>query len=63
VRAFRNGPNGTLWAHKLAVGWTICGQACVDRQGGPIHIGTHRTIYYDPPKQTHFEQDDVSVAT
>ncbi|CAB4033032.1 PREDICTED: uncharacterized protein LOC107357656 [Paramuricea clavata] len=61
VRAFCNGPNGTLWAHKLAVGWTICGQACVDRQGGPIHVGTHRTIYYDPPRQTHFEQDDVST--
>ena len=43
VRAFRNGPKGTPWAHKLAVGWTICGEACVGRQGGPIHIGTHRT--------------------
>jgi hypothetical protein len=61
VRAFRNGPDGTPWAHKLAIGWTICGQACVDRQGGPIHVSTHRTIYYDPPRQTHIEQDDVST--
>ena len=48
VRAFRNGPKGTPWAYKLAVGWTICGQACVDRQGGAIHVGTHHTIYYNP---------------
>ena len=59
VRAFRNGPKGTPWAYKLAVGWTICGQACVDRQGGAIHVGTHHTIYYNPPRQTHIEQGDV----
>ena len=57
VRAFRNGPNGTPWAHQLAVGWTICGQACIDRQGGPVHIGTHRTICYDEPDPTSLSSD------
>ena len=61
VRAFHNDPNGTPWAQKLAVGWTICGQACVDHQGGPIHVSTHCTIYCDPPRQAHFEQVEMST--
>ena len=52
VRAFRNGPNGTPWAHKLAVGWTICGQTCIDRQGGAVHISTYRTTSYDELQST-----------
>ena len=46
VRAFRNGPPGSPWAHKLSIGWAICGQQCVDRNGGPIHVLTHRTVYH-----------------
>ncbi len=57
VRAFCNRPNGTPWAHKLAIGWTICGQACIDRQGGPVHIGTHRTICHDKPEPTCLQTD------
>ena len=52
VRAFRNGPKGTPWAHKLAVGWTICGEACVGHQGGPIHIGTHCTTLHEQSTAT-----------
>lgn len=47
VRAFRNGPKGEPWAHKLSIGWTICGQVCLDRHGGPVHILTHRTVCHD----------------
>ena len=42
VRAFKNGPKGAPWAQKLDLGWTIPGQACLDREGGPIHIPAHR---------------------
>ena len=55
VRAFRNGPNGTSWAHKLAVGWAICGQACIDRQGGAVHISTHRITSYDEFQSTYLQ--------
>ncbi|XP_028407838.1 uncharacterized protein LOC114530418 [Dendronephthya gigantea] len=47
VREVRNGPKGAPWAHRLAVGWTVCGRMCVNRQGGPIHITTHRTVVRD----------------
>ncbi|XP_028391897.1 uncharacterized protein LOC114516570 [Dendronephthya gigantea] len=47
VREVRNGPKGAPWAHRLAVGCTICGRMCVNRQGGPIHITTHRTVVRD----------------
>ena len=43
VRAFKNDPKGAPWAQKLDLGWTISGQACLDREGGPIHISAHRT--------------------
>ena len=51
VKAFRNGPRGTPWAHKLPLGWTIIGQVCLDRQGGPVHITTQRTVIEDPSRQ------------
>lgn len=47
VRAFKNGPKGAPWAQKLLVGWTVSGQICLDRLGGPVHVSTHRTVWYD----------------
>ncbi len=44
VREVRNGPKGAPWAHKLAIGRTICGRMCFSRQGRPVHIRTHRTV-------------------
>ena len=38
VRAFKNGPKGAPWAQKLALGWTISGQTCLDLTDRPIHI-------------------------
>ena len=43
IRASRNGPKGAPWAQKLDLGWTISGQMCLDRVGGPVHISAHRT--------------------
>ena len=43
VRASRNGPRGAQWAQKLALGWTISGQVCLDRIGGQVHVTTRRT--------------------
>ena len=48
VRAFKNGPNGAPWAQKLTLGWTISGQVCLDRVGGPVHIVTRRTSIEQP---------------
>lgn len=43
VRAFKNGPKGAPWAQKLALGWTISGQTCLDLTDRPIHIQAKRT--------------------
>ena len=43
VRAFKNGPKGAPWAQKLALGWTISGQTCLDLKDGPIHVQAKRT--------------------
>lgn len=43
VRAFKNGPKGAPWAQKLILGWTVSGQMCLDRVGGPVHISTRCT--------------------
>jgi hypothetical protein len=51
VKAFRNGPRGTPWGHKLSLGSTIIGQVCLDRQDGPVHITTERTFIRDPPRE------------
>ena len=47
VRAFCNGSPGSPWAHKLSIGWTICGHQCIDRLGGPIRISTYRTVCHN----------------
>ena len=41
VREFRNGPKGAPWAQRLALGWTISGQMCLDFASGPAHVLTH----------------------
>ena len=48
VRAFRNGPKEAPWAQKLNLGWTLSGQVCPDRVGGPVHVSTHRTALNIP---------------
>ena len=47
VREFRNGPRGAPWAHRLALGWTISGQMCLDFANGPAHVLTRRTTLSD----------------
>ena len=51
IRESKNGPKGAPWAQKLDLGWTVSGQMCLDRVGGPIHISAHRTAveYSDKP--------------
>ena len=49
VRAFKNGPKGAPWAQKLALGWTVSGQMCHDRVGGPVHISARSTVIQLPP--------------
>ena len=48
VRAFKNGPKGAPWAQNLALEWTISGQVCLDRVGGPIHVVARRTVAEQP---------------
>ena len=43
IRASRNGPKGAPWAQKFKLGWTVSGQVCLDRIGGPVHISACRT--------------------
>ena len=43
VREFRNGPKGDPWAQRLALGWTISGQMCLDFVSGPAHVLTRLT--------------------
>ena len=51
VREFRNGPKGAPWAQKLLLGWTISGQTCLDRVGGPVHVSAYRTaLEKDQPR-------------
>ena len=50
VRESRNGPKGAPWAQRLDLGWTISGQMCLDRVGGPIHISVRRTAVEYPDK-------------
>ena len=49
VRAFKNGPKCAPWAQKLALGWTVSGQMCLDRVGGPVHISARSTVIQLPP--------------
>ena len=48
VKQFKNGPRGAPWAQKHIIGWTISGEMCLDRIGGPVHISPRRTSV-DPP--------------
>ena len=43
VREFRNGPRGAPWAQRLALGWTISGQMCLDFPSRPAHVLTRLT--------------------
>ena len=43
VRQFKNGPCGSPWAQRQTLGWTISGEMCLDRVGGPVQISTCRT--------------------
>jgi hypothetical protein len=52
VREFRNGPKGAPWAQKLLLGWTISGQTCLDRAGGPVHVSAYRTALEREPSNT-----------
>ncbi|CAB4017795.1 Hypothetical predicted protein [Paramuricea clavata] len=49
VRAFKNGPKEAPWAQKLALGWTVSGQMCLDRVGGPVNISSRSTVVQLPP--------------
>ena len=40
VREFRNGPRGAPWAQRVALGWTISSQMCLDFPSGPAHVLT-----------------------
>lgn len=58
VRAFRNGPKGAPWAQKLKLGWTVSGQICLNRVGGPVRISAHRTTIDVPtPSWSCHDQD------
>ena len=57
VREVRNGPKGAPWAHKLAIGWTVCGRLCVNRQGGPVHVQTHRTVIHGSSGEVKHDVD------
>ena len=56
VRDFRNGPKGAPWAQKLKLGWTVSGEVCLDRVGGPVHISVHRSTV-DALKPTLNDQE------
>ncbi|XP_048576716.1 uncharacterized protein LOC116603307 [Nematostella vectensis] len=43
VKEFKNGPRGAPWAQRLALGWTISGQMCLDFANGPAHILSRHT--------------------
>ena len=43
VRESRNGSKEAPWAQRLALGWTISGQMCLDFASGPAHILTRLT--------------------
>ena len=52
VRVSKNGPKGAPWAQKLDLGWTISGQVCLNRMGGPFHISARRTTLSTPEPLT-----------
>ncbi|KAK3753684.1 hypothetical protein QZH41_013130 [Actinostola sp. cb2023] len=60
VRAFKNGPKGAPWAQKLDLGWTISGQVCLNRIGGPVHVFTKHTAVSTPDVANENVQLEVS---
>ena len=62
VREFRNGSKGAPWAQRLKLGWTVLGEVCLDRVGGPIHISVHRSAV-DALKPTLNDQERCPVST
>ncbi|KAK3752635.1 hypothetical protein QZH41_000499 [Actinostola sp. cb2023] len=60
VRAFKNGPKGAPWAQKLDLGWTITGQVCLNRIGGPVHVSTKHTAVFTPDVANENVQLEVS---
>lgn len=58
IRESRNGPKGAPWVQRLDLGWTVSGQRCLNRVGGPIHISARRTAveYPDPTLKFFLEQ-------
>ena len=62
MRAFKNGPKGAPWAQKLALGWTISGQTCVDLKNGPIHVQAKRNgVVTDRDVGVAFTHDLISI--
>ena len=61
VRPFKNGPKGTPWAQKLALGWTISGQTCLDLTDRNVHIQAKRScIIRDEIMDTTSTDDLIS---
>ena len=54
IRESRNGPKGAPWAQQLDLGWTVSGQMCLDRVGGPVHISTRRKAVKYPDTTLSF---------
>ena len=49
---------GAPWAQKLKLGWTVSGQVCLNRVGGPVHISANRTTIDVPtPSWSRSNQD------
>ena len=64
VREFRNGPKGAPWAQKLLLGWTVSGQMCLDRVGGPVHVSACHTTLEEvqPSNASSTDMNDVAPA-
>ena len=61
VRESKNGQKGAPWAQRLDLGWTISGQMCLDRVGGPIHISARRTAVDYPDKRLALSRDGQTI--
>ena len=64
VCEFRNGPKGAPWAQKLLLGWTVSGQMCLDRVGGPVHVSACHTTLEEvqPGNASSTDMNDVAPA-
>ena len=57
VREFKNGPRGAPWAQRLALGWTVSGQMCLDLASGPTHVRTRLTHSFTGTRKEHATRD------